>query len=148
MEGRRQERTRAAARKADRRFVANFKTSFDYVIRFVLQSPQTTIQNLASEIIDFKRADVVEIRDSAKNLFASISIARLICRSRCRFAGPNQTRSQRRTVRNWHKFQGVMTPLVVTRSTDGVKTMEIPCGVRGLQPRPCRQLFTQLTAPK
>jgi hypothetical protein len=26
---------------------------------------------------------------------------------------------------NWHKFQGVMTPLFVSRFTDGVKTMEI-----------------------
>src|SRR5215475_1168421 len=49
-------------------FLAGFKTSFDYVTRFVLKERQTAIQNVSTEIIDFKRADVVEVRDSAKNL--------------------------------------------------------------------------------
>src|SRR5437899_883552 len=39
--------------KQTEEFVANFKTSFDYVIRYVLQSPQTTIQNLPGELVDF-----------------------------------------------------------------------------------------------
>src|SRR6476660_2591766 len=48
-------------------FQKDFKTSFEYVLRFVLGNRQTTIQNLATEIIDFKRTDVVELRDPAKN---------------------------------------------------------------------------------
>ena len=106
-------------------FLAGFKTSFDYVLRFVVGRPQTAIQNLPSEIIDFKRTDVVELRDSVKN--------------RIRFYIDRDTRlpikmQVRRTDEpglheeiygNWHKFQGVMTPLFASRYKDGVKTMEI-----------------------
>src|SRR5882672_2606789 len=48
-------------------FLKGFKTSFDYVLRFVLKERQTTTQNLPSELIDFKRVDVVELRDAEKN---------------------------------------------------------------------------------
>src|SRR4029077_5768649 len=49
-------------------FLSTFKTSFDYVLRFAVRQPQTTIQSLSGEIIDFKRTDVLEVRDSVKNL--------------------------------------------------------------------------------
>jgi hypothetical protein len=106
-------------------FLANFKTSFDYVIRYALQSPQTTIQNLPTELIDFKRADVVEIRDSTKNLmrFYVDRATHLPIKMQVRRA--NQTAINEELYSNWHKFQGVMTPLLVSRSTNGVKTMEI-----------------------
>ena len=48
-------------------FRKSFKTSFDYVLRFVAGEKQTTMQTLTAEMIDFKRADVVELRDAAKN---------------------------------------------------------------------------------
>src|SRR5436853_4018845 len=47
-------------------FLKGFKTSFDYVLRFVLKERQTTTQNLPCEMIDFKRVDVVELRDPEK----------------------------------------------------------------------------------
>jgi len=111
--------------KQTEEFVANFKTSFDYVIRYVLQSPQTTIQNLPGELVDFKRADVVEIRDSMKNLirFYVDRATHLPIKMQVRRA--NQTAVNEELYSNWHKFQGVMTPLLVSRLTNGVKTMEI-----------------------
>src|SRR5262245_32778227 len=48
-------------------FLKEFKTSLDYVLRFVIRDRQTTTQNLPSEIINFKRTDVLELRDAAKN---------------------------------------------------------------------------------
>jgi hypothetical protein len=111
--------------KETEEFLANFKTSFDYVIRYVLKSPQTTVQNLSGELIDFKRADVVEIRDSGKNLirFYVDRSTHLPIKMQVRRA--NQTAVNEELYSNWHKFEGVMTPLLVSRSTNGVKTMEI-----------------------
>src|SRR6266571_8206140 len=65
IEGKKGTEPQSAAQSEE--FLANFKTSFDYVLRFVIKHPQTTIQNLPTEIIDFKRTDVVELRDAAKN---------------------------------------------------------------------------------
>jgi hypothetical protein len=115
-------------------FLANFKTSFDYVIRYVLQSPQTTIQDLPTELIDFKRADVVEIRDSTKNLirFYVDRATHLPIKMQVRRA--NQTAVHEELYSNWHKFQGVMTPLLVSRSTNGVKTMEIRAEMAAYNP--------------
>jgi hypothetical protein len=106
-------------------FLADFKTSFDYVLRFVLKHPQTTAQILPSEIIDFKRADVVELRDAAKNRirFYVDRASHLPVKMQVRKANESSIREE--LFGNWHKFQGVMTPLFVTRSKDGVKTMEI-----------------------
>src|SRR5215467_14248266 len=38
-------------------FLKEFKTSLDYVLRFVVGDRQTTVQNLPTEIIDFKKTD-------------------------------------------------------------------------------------------
>lgn len=106
-------------------FLASFKTSFDYVMRFVLKQPQTTIQLLPSELIDFKRADVVEVRDAAKNRirFYIDRASHLPIKMQVRRV--NQSSVNEELYGNWHKFQGVMTPLLVSRSTNGLKTMEI-----------------------
>jgi hypothetical protein len=48
-------------------FQAGFKTSFDYILRFTLSDPKTTIQVVGSEIVDFERTDLIELRDPAKN---------------------------------------------------------------------------------
>jgi outer membrane lipoprotein-sorting protein len=106
-------------------FLTNFKTSFDYVLRFVIKQPQTTIQTLAGEIIDFKRTDVVELRDPSKNRirFYVDRQTRLPVKMQVRRA--DRSSIQEELYGNWHKFQGVTTPLFISRSTDGVKTMEI-----------------------
>ena len=106
-------------------FAANFKTSFDYVLRYVLEHPATTIQEVGSEIIDFKRVDVVELRDSSKNLirFFVDRETRLPLKMQVRLANESGVREE--IFANWHRFNGVMTPLFVGRFKDGIKTMEI-----------------------
>jgi hypothetical protein len=106
-------------------FLENFKTSFDYVMRFVLKHPQTTIQALPSEMMDFKRIDVVEVRDPTKNVitFYIDRTSHLPLKMRVRRAGEPTTSEE--LYGNWHKFQGVMTPLLISRLTNGLKTMEI-----------------------
>jgi hypothetical protein len=102
-----------------------FRTSIDYVLRFVLNHPQTTIQSLGNEIIDFKRADVIEVRDPAKNLirFFIDRSTRLPVKVQVRRASERELHED--LFGNWHRFQGVMTPMFVSRSKDGIKTMEI-----------------------
>ena len=106
-------------------FAAGFKTSFDYILRFVLNHPQTTLQSLGNEIIDFKRADVLEVRDPAKNLirFYIDRSSHLPVKMQVRRAGERDLREE--FFGNWHKFEGVTTAMFVSRSTDGQKTMEI-----------------------
>jgi hypothetical protein len=43
---------------------------------------------------------------------------------------------------NWHKFQGVMTPLFVVRSKDGMKTMEIRAENAAYNPGLADSLFS------
>ena len=106
-------------------FIKGFKTSLDYVLRFVAQERQTTIQNLPAEIINFKRTDVVELRDPAKNRirFYIDRTTHLPVKMQVRRTDDSKLREEEYA--NWHKFQGVMTPLFVTRYTDGLKIMEI-----------------------
>ena len=106
-------------------FVRDFKTGFDYVARFVLDLPRTTAQGLGTESIDFKRADVIEVRDPSKNVI-TIFIdrdSRLPVKIQVRRVDDPAVREE--LFGNWHKIQGVMTPLFISRSTGGVKTMEI-----------------------
>jgi outer membrane lipoprotein-sorting protein len=106
-------------------FAIGFKTSFDYILRFVLNHPQSTIQSLGNEIIDFRRADVLEVRDPAKNLirFYIDRTSKLPVKMQVRRANERDVREE--LFANWHRIDGIMTPMFVSRSTDGQKTMEI-----------------------
>jgi len=106
-------------------FVKSFKTSFDYVLRFVLDQKQTTLQNLPSEIIDFKRIDVVEARDPDKNRIRFYIDRDTHLPVKMQVRRTDESKLHEEQYSNWHKFQGVMTPMYVSRLTDGVKTMEI-----------------------
>ena len=106
-------------------FVKGFKTSFDYVLRFVVKERQTTIQNLATEIIEFKRTDVVELRDAAKNRIRFYIDRDTHLPVKMQVRRSDEPKLHEEQYANWHKFQGVMTPLFVSRYTDGLKTMEI-----------------------
>src|SRR5205085_3311352 len=104
-------------------FKASFKTTLDYVLRFTLAEPQTTIQHVGSEIVDFNRADMIEIRDPVKNRIV-LYVARttkLPAKLQVRRANEKVTREER--YGNWHAFQGIMTPLFISRFTDNEKTM-------------------------
>src|SRR4029077_8384927 len=78
-----------------------------------------------SEIIDFKRVDVVEVRDPEKNrvTFYIDRDTHLPVKMQVRRTDESKVREEQ--YYNWHKFQGVMTPVYVSRLTDGLKTMEI-----------------------
>jgi hypothetical protein len=106
-------------------FKANFKTGFDYILRFTLAEPKTTIQNIGSEIVDFNRADIIEIRDPEKNRIVLYvdRTTKLPVKLQVRRIDEKVTREERYA--NWHAFQGIMTPLFVSRYTDGDKTMEV-----------------------
>jgi hypothetical protein len=106
-------------------FLKAFQTSIDYVLRFVVKQRQTTIQNVGGEIIDFKRVDVVELRDPEKNriTFYIDRDSHLPVKMQVRRTDDSKVHEEQ--YNNWHKFQGVMTPVYVSRLTDGVKTMEI-----------------------
>ena len=129
-------------------FVKNFKTSFDYFVRFVIKEKQTTVQNVATEIVDFKRADVVELRDAGKNLvrFYIDRESHLPLKMQVRRNDESKIREEQ--FANWHKFQDVMTPLFVTRYTDRLKTMEIRIETAVYNSDPPDTLFTQLTPAK
>jgi hypothetical protein len=106
-------------------FLKGFKTSIDYLLRFVVKEKQTTVQSVGAEIIDFKRVDVVEVRDPEKNriTFYIDRDTHLPIRMQVRRTDESKVREEQ--YNNWHKFQGVMTPVYVSRLTDGLKTMEI-----------------------
>lgn len=106
-------------------FQKAFRLSFDYILRFVLSDPKTTVQHVGSEIINFKRADLVEIRDAKKNL-TRLYIDRdthLPIKKELRQVDENDVKEEHYS--NYHRVGGVMTPLLVVRFTDNVKTMEI-----------------------
>ena len=118
------------------------------MLRFSIQERQTTIQNLPTEIIQFKRTDVVELRDPAKNRirFYIDRETRLPVKMQVRRSDDSKLREEEYA--NWHKFQGVMTPLFVSRYTDGVKTMEIRAETVVYNSSLADKLFTELTPAK
>ena len=129
-------------------FSKEFKTSFDYVLRFVVGERQTTIQNLPTEIIDFKKTDVVELRDAAKNRIRFYIDRETHLPQKMQVRRIDDSKLREEQYANWHKFQGVMTPLYVSRSTDGVKTMEIRAETAVFNSGLSETLFTQLTPAK
>jgi hypothetical protein len=106
-------------------FKAAFQTTADYILRFTLDDPKTTIQHVGSEILDFNRADLIEIRDPAKNriVFFIDRTTKLPVKMQVRRSDEKVLREER--YGNWHAFQGVLTPLYIGRFTDGEKTMEM-----------------------
>jgi hypothetical protein len=129
-------------------FQKEFKTSLDYVLRFVSGDRQTTIQNLGTEMVDFKRTDVVELRDPAKNRirFYIDRESHLPVKLQVRRSDDAKIREEQYA--NWHKFQGINTPLFVTRYTDGLKTMEIHAENAVYNSNLSDTLFTQINPSK
>lgn len=106
-------------------FNDDFKTSFDYMTRFTLRSPNMVVQHLGSEMIDFKRADIIEIRDQQKNRIRYYvdRESGLPVRRQLRKVDDKDLREE--LYANYHAIQGVMTAMLITRFTAGEKTMEI-----------------------
>src|SRR3989442_6046302 len=106
-------------------FLKGVKTSMDYVLRFTLEERQTTVQTLPSEMIDFKRVDVVELRDPDKNRIRFYIDRDTHLPLKMQVRRTDESKLHEEQYSNWHKFEGLMTPTYVSRITDGVKTMEI-----------------------
>ena len=77
------------------------------------------------EMIDFKRVDVVELRDREKNRLRFYIDRDTHLPAKMQVRRTDEPKLHEEQYANWHKFEGVMTPLYVSRLTDNVKTMEI-----------------------
>lgn len=125
-------------------FQKGFKTGMDYVLRFVVQDPKTTIQNVGTEMVGFKRTDIIEMRDPQKNRirFYIDRDSHLPVKMQVRRSDDPKVHEEQYS--NWHKSQGINTPFFVTRYTDGVKTMEIRAETAVYNSGLADNLFTQL----
>jgi hypothetical protein len=126
-------------------FLKGFKTSFDYVLRFVISDRLTTIQNLGTEMLDFKRTDVIELRDPAKNRIRFYIERDTHLPAKMQVRRSEDAKLREEQYANWHKFQGINTPLYVSRYTDGVKVMEIHAETVAYNSAPADNLFTKPT---
>jgi len=105
-------------------FQTSFRAGFQYLTRFVLNRPGLVLQLVGSELIDFKRNDVVEFRDSG-NFFRLYvdQQSHLPTRMEVRRAGETFIRAEE--FANWHVFQGIKTALYTIHFKDGEKTFEV-----------------------
>jgi len=106
-------------------FLENFKTSFDYVPRFVVNTPKTTLVNAGTDLIDFKRVDILEIRDPQKNLMRIFVDRETHLPLKVQRRDVKESTVLEDFYANWHKFDGVMTALTTTSYKDGVKIQEV-----------------------
>jgi hypothetical protein len=127
-------------------FLKGLKTSFDYVLRFVTSDRQTTIQNLGTEMIDFKRTDVIELRDPSKNRIRFYIERETHLPVKMQVRRSDDAKLREEQYANWHKFQGINTPLYISRYTDGVKTMEIHAETAVYNSDLADNLFTKPTS--
>jgi hypothetical protein len=106
-------------------FLRGFRTSFNYMMLFVVNTPKASVLHTGSESVEMRRADILEIRDSQKNLLRVFvdRETRLPIKTQTRLA--DETFTDERVYANWHRFGGVMTPLKVSRTRDGVKIQEM-----------------------
>jgi hypothetical protein len=106
-------------------FWEEFKVSLDYLLRFGVNDSQTTLQYLGRNMIDFKRADILELRDDDRTritLYIERETGLMLKKSVRRLDDPAV---HEEVYSNFHELQNVLTPLLVHRYTDGLKTMEI-----------------------
>jgi outer membrane lipoprotein-sorting protein len=106
-------------------FLDEVETSFEYVIRFVVNTPKTTLVNAGSDLVEYKRVDVLEIRDADKNLLRIFVDRQTHLPIKVQMRRANESSILEKTWANWHKFDGVMTPLMEVQYKDGLKLMEI-----------------------
>jgi hypothetical protein len=105
-------------------FLTSFKTGFQYLARFVLSRPELTLQYVDSELVDFKRNDVIEFRDSG-NLFQLFIDAQTHLPTKMEVRRSGETFVREEQFANWHDFQGIRTSLFITHFKDGEKTSEV-----------------------
>ncbi len=106
-------------------FWEEFKVSLDHLLRVVVDQPDSTLQYVGREMIDFKRVDILEIRDEDRtrvNLYIDQESGLLMKKTVRRLDDP---RIHEEVYSNYHEFQNVLTPLLIDRYTDGLKTTEV-----------------------
>ena len=106
-------------------FWEEFKVSLDYLLRFVVNQSGSTLQYVGREMIDFKRADVIEIRDEDRtriNLYVDRESGLVMKKTVRRLDDPGV---HEEIYSNYHPIQGVLTPLLIDRYTDGLATGQI-----------------------
>ena len=106
-------------------FWEEYKVSLDYVLRVVIAQPDSTLQYIGREMIDFKRADVLEIRNEDRtriDLYVDRESGLLMKKTVRRLDDPSV---HEEVYSNYHEIQNVLTPLLIHRYTDGLKTTEI-----------------------
>lgn len=106
-------------------FWEEFKVSLDYLMRFVVGSPNTTLQYVGREMLDFRRVDVLELRDEDRtriNLFIDRESGLILKKTMRRLDDPT---IHEEVYSNYHEIDNVLTPLLIHRYTNGMKNMEI-----------------------
>ncbi len=123
-------------------FWEEFKVSLDHVIRVVVDQPGTTLQYVGREMIDFKRVDILEIRDEDRtrvNLFIDQESGLILKKTVRRLDDP---RIHEEVYSNYHEFQNVLTPLLIDRYSDGLKTTEVRIDTVAYNTNLADRLFT------
>jgi hypothetical protein len=105
-------------------FQAGFKTGFQYVARFVLNRPDMVLQAVSSEMVEFKRNDVVEFRDSG-NFFRLFIDQQSHFPTKLVLRRSGESFMREEQFANWHEFQGIQTPMYIIHFKDGEKSSEI-----------------------
>jgi len=106
-------------------FWEEFKVGLDHLLRIGVNEETTTLQYLGREMIDFKRADILEIRDDDRTritLYIDRETGLLLKKTVRRLDDPA---IHEEVYSNYHEIENVLTPLLIHRYTDGLKTMEI-----------------------
>jgi len=106
-------------------FIDDFKTHFEYVARFVAKAPKTSLVSAGTELIEYNRVDVLEIRDTEKNLLRIYVDRESHLPVKVQMRRADESSVTEEAYANWHRFDGVMTPLLVVQYKDGVKTREV-----------------------
>jgi len=105
-------------------FKAAFNTGFQYVARFVLAKPGLNMLLSDSELVNFRRNDVIEFRDSG-NFFRLYIDQQSHLPTKLDVRRPGEPFFREEQFANWHTFQGIQTPLFIINLKDGEKTMEV-----------------------
>ncbi len=106
-------------------FWEEFKVSLDYILRTVVAQPETTVQFVGRDMIDFKRVDILELRDEDRtriNLYIERDSGLVMKKTVRRIDSPSV---HEEVYSNYHLIQDILTPLMINRYTDGAKTMEL-----------------------
>lgn len=106
-------------------FTEEFQLGVNYVLHYLVDNPETTLQYVGRDMLDFSRVDVLELRTADRtriNLYVERETGLLVKKTVRKIDNPTVYEE---VYSNYHDIDGVYTPLLVVRFEDGQKTMEI-----------------------